>query len=359
MSSGAARRIALVSSAAFLGGGAVLAAHAREILAEQRSASEGIDLLGARLEHEERSLRLLEKRAGEVAAALERERARDREEHARLTDELERLRAADAQRTRSDIATLDSRVSLLQAAADRAAQARSLDAELVRRECVEPTVRVNAKSEVGSGTLVWSRKRAGRTRTFVLTAWHIVKDNAAGEGSPVPIEVDIYDEQSRSREERGRVVARNESLDLALLEVESERTCGAVARLPRPQELERATVFARVHAIGCPLGYSPLATSGEITSRNKELDGLTYWMVSAPTIFGNSGGGIYLSETRQLVGILSRISAYKSLIDVAVPHMGIVTPISQVYDWLDSTEFAFIHKEGVEGTTVVDASQPR
>jgi hypothetical protein len=91
-----------------------------------------------------------------------------------------------------------------------------------------------------------------------------------------------------------------------------------------------------------------MPTSGEVTSKEKELDGLSYWMVNAPTIFGNSGGGIYAAESRQLIGVLSRISAYKNLIDVAVPHMGIVTPINQVYDWLDTTEFAYVHKDGIE-----------
>ena len=123
--------------------------------------------------------------------------------------------------------------------------------------------------------------------------------------------------------------------------------------------LARATVFSKVYAIGCPLGYAPMPTSGELTSTCKELDGVTYWMTNAPTIFGNSGGGIYLAESRQLVGVLSRISAYKNLIDVAVPHMGIVTPMTLVYDWLDTTEFAFVHKEGIEPQAdLLNASQP-
>ena len=107
-------------------------------------------------------------------------------------------------------------------------------------------------------------------------------------------------------------------------------------------------IFSKVYAIGCPLGYSPLPTSGELTSKDKELDGNQYWMINAPTIFGNSGGGIYLADSRTMIGVLSRISAYKNMIDVAVPHMGLVTPMDQVYEWLDSTRYGFIYRDRLE-----------
>ena len=34
---------------------------------------------------------------------------------------------------------------------------------------------------------------------------------------------------------------------------------------------------------------------------SKVLDGQSYWMINAPTIFGNSGGAIYLSETHEML----------------------------------------------------------
>ena len=243
--------------------------------------------------------------------------------------------------------------------AEREAASRRLDSALIHRELVEPTVRVNAKSEVGSGTLVYSRRRKDRVHTLVLTAWHIVKDNVVGEGGNSPVEIDVYDERGKPREEKGKVVARHENLDLALLELEGDKVVTVTARLPRLADLDRLAIFAPVYAIGCPLGYAPMPTAGQLTSKEKELEGLTYWMVNAPTIFGNSGGGIYASDTRQLIGVLSRISAYKNLIDVAVPHMGIVTPISQVYDWLDTTEYAYVHKEGVSEAESLEAGHPK
>jgi hypothetical protein len=122
--------------------------------------------------------------------------------------------------------------------------------------------------------------------------------------------------------------------------------------------METLRIFTPIYAIGCPLGYPPLPTSGELTSRDKVLDGNHYWMVNAPTIFGNSGGGIYTAHTHELIGVLSRISAYKNMIDVAVPHMGLVTPIHRVYDWLDRTSYAFVYTDRLaEATLSAQATQ--
>lgn len=319
---------------------------------------------------QEHALRALEARLEDLETMQRDERRRNVQEEKRLLEEIERLRADDVAHTAQQVAAVEARVQLLREFADRTqleAAARRVDAQLIHRELVQPTVRVNAKSEVGSGSVIFSRRRAAAKattgsavpiRTFVLTAWHIVKDNVV-DGVATPIEVDIYDEHGKPRSTSSRLVARHEALDLALLEIENEKLPCVTARLPRIADVERATVFSKVYAIGCPLGYAPMPTSGDLTSLGKELDGISYWMTNAPTIFGNSGGGIYLAETRQLVGVLSRISAYKNLIDVAVPHMGIVTPIKLVYDWLDSTEYAFVHKEGLEPEgSLLNASHP-
>jgi S1-C subfamily serine protease len=269
-------------------------------------------------------------------------------------------RAIAAGGPRPSIAALEAQLRGVRASVEangaEIARARAgLDVGLARRELVLPTVRVNAKSEVGSGTLIWNGTRQSKARAFVLTAWHIVKDNAPPQ--QVPVEVDLYEDGHKTAELHATVAARSEPLDLALLELDPGSTrLPSTARLPNPRSLERATVFSRVWAIGCPLGYAPIPTSGELTSKEKELDGTIYWMVNAPTIFGNSGGGIYLADTRELIGVLSRISAYKNLIDVAVPHMGIVTPITAVYDWLDTTDYDFIHKEAIAPAVALPAS---
>jgi S1-C subfamily serine protease len=343
------------------GGWAYLSERARELDAANRRVAE----LRARTVDQEMSVRTLRERLDAIEAQSTATRRLERAERERMAGEIARLRELDLSRTTAHLAAVEARVQLLREAADRSesgAARRKLEPGLVHRELVQPTVRVNAKSEVGSGSLIYSRKHDGKLRTFVLTAWHIVKDNVSGEGGPTPIDVDVYDEKKKAREIRARLVQKHEALDLALLELDTDRPITVTARLATRKDMERATVFSKVYAIGCPLGYAPMPTSGELTSLDKELDGINYWMTNAPTIFGNSGGGIYFAETRQLVGVLSRISAYKNLIDVAVPHMGIVTPMTVVYDWLETTEFAFVHREALEAqaadSSILNASHP-
>ena len=57
-------------------------------------------------------------------------------------------------------------------------------------------------------------------------------------------------------------------------------------------------------------------------------------MINAPTYIGNSGGGIFDSQTHEMMGIFSKIYTHGSLRPTIVPHMGLVTPMARVYDWL-------------------------
>lgn len=283
------------------------------------------------------------------------ERART-ELRARFQSELSKQSEGQRAGFKAKLGELEGQVQGLVKAAQTNAQLlaearQDGDIDLRYRELMSPTVRVQSKTEVGSGTILLSRSvGAGKAMTYVLTAWHIVSETEGEEGEApsdeeLPLEVDFYAKGEPLRTELGKVVAKNEALDLALIQVRGYHVYETRARIPTRKALPAFKIFSKVYAIGCPLGYSPLPTSGELTSKDKELDGNHYWMINAPTIFGNSGGGIYIAQSRTMIGVLSRISAYKNMIDVAVPHMGLVTPMDQVYDWLDRTRYAFVYKE--------------
>ena len=112
-------------------------------------------------------------------------------------------------------------------------------------------------------------------------------------------------------------------------------------------------IFDSIYAVGCPLGNDPIPTSGEIADTNHRVDGNTYWMISAPTYIGNSGGGIYDAKSGALLGIFSKIYTHGNLRPTVVPHMGLVTPMSQIYDWLESKGYAKLAAiEGESGERV-------
>ncbi|MCO5168139.1 MAG: trypsin-like peptidase domain-containing protein [Planctomycetes bacterium] len=280
---------------------------------------------------------------------------------ARLLQEIEARTEAGAAMLRTELGALEERLKALRAAAEEhgrmladVRQQEDIDAR--SRALMGPTVRINGTHEVGSGSVLWSRATGpGRARSYVLTAWHILQKEAEG----ALLEVDVYEDGQPLRTDRGRVVAHDRRLDLALVEVDAPAPHRHLANLPDRVEMNGLRIFTPIYAIGCPLGYPPLPTSGELTSRDKVLDGNHYWMVNAPTIFGNSGGGIYTAQTHQLIGVLSRISAYKNMIDVAVPHMGLVTPIHRVYDWLDKTRYGFVYLDRLaEGQVSAQAPTP-
>ncbi|HIE70543.1 MAG TPA: hypothetical protein EYP98_10405 [Planctomycetes bacterium] len=133
---------------------------------------------------------------------------------------------------------------------------------------------------------------------------------------------------------KGRMVASEPKIDAALVKLETERQLPNVANVLPRDETDEVRVWDPVCAVGCPLGNDPVPSKGEVSSLHNELNGANYWMVNAPTYFGNSGGGIYRADTRQLIGVFSKIYTHGTGQPVVVPHMGLCTPIDLIYAWL-------------------------
>jgi S1-C subfamily serine protease len=216
------------------------------------------------------------------------------------------------------------------------------DADSLTRDLLAPTVQLNGSETVGSGTLVRSDRdpQTGEARNYVLTAYHVVRNilndtpHSRAEGIPVT----VYTPDGRV-EVRAGLVSSQRALDVALLELHTDQTFDQVARV-LPREASGAVrVWDEVYAIGCPLGNDPIPTQGTVSSTDNLIQGTNYWMISAPTYYGNSGGGIFLSEGRRLMGVFSKIYTHGRGNPVVVPHMGLCTPIAAIYAWLDEEGF--------------------
>lgn len=218
----------------------------------------------------------------------------------------------------------------------------SRDEDRMWRELVGPVVQLSGDETVGSGVLLESQAlEGGRWRTCLLTAWHVVRD-IVQEGDPrtSPIPVTIYgsNRSERSlRHETAYILAHNVSIDAALLVLESERPVECGAKLASLERLAKARIFDQVYAVGCPLGNDPIPTFGEIADTHHLVEDLSYWMISAPTYIGNSGGGIFDAESHELLGIFSKIYTHGALRPTVVPHMGLVVPLGAIYAWLEQT----------------------
>jgi len=134
---------------------------------------------------------------------------------------------------------------------------------------------------------------------------------------------------------QAKVIAEQSDHDLALLLVYLDEPWPYVAQLANRTEVENLEIFEPVYAVGCPLGNKPLPSVGEISSQEKRVSGSTFWMVNAPTFFGNSGGGIFHHSSGRLVGISSMIYTYGKRQPMVVPHMGLFVPLETVRSWLE------------------------
>lgn len=255
---------------------------------------------------------------------------------------------ASLDETRGSVSVQQARLSALaQTAAERNAT--------LARDLLWPTVQVRVGSDVGSGVLVFSRAvDAEHCESFVLTAHHVISEaipTTPTSGKNDPVLVRAYDPESGALEDwAAEVAAWHPSHDLALLRIRSEYPFTGVARLASTEKLKAIRRFAPIYTVGCPLGHDPMPSAGQVTNQDKELNGERYWIVSAPTIFGNSGGGVFLEETRDLIGICSMVCVVQNLVPMPVSHMGVVVPGETVLRWLDAEGYGFIHDERMPRT---------
>lgn len=219
-------------------------------------------------------------------------------------------------------------------------------------EMVAPTVRLEGASTVGSGVILKSTPHPdGRGhQTLLLTAWHVVRDiqsNGSNDKLPVPLEIR---RQDGSRFEIGRLLAKNVELDAALLILQTREPVMHGAHLASRSALASMQVFDEIYAVGCPLGNDPIPTRGAVSDLSHMLNETSYWMISAPTYIGNSGGGIFDGQERRLMAIFSKIYTHGTIRPTIIPHMGLASPLCAVYDWLETDGIATI-QESDDGKT--------
>lgn len=238
----------------------------------------------------------------------------------------------------------DAALKLSEARVQIASLANSIyqDRDELTRRMLRPTVQLNGDDTVGSGTIVFSGpnpKQDGAVETYVLTSFHVVRNILSDTPSAHHdgFEVTIY-LPSGELLVRGDMVAHNPDIDAALVKLDTGRVLPFVANVLPREETGQVQVWDPVCAVGCPLGNDPVPSKGEVSSLRNELNGANYWMVNAPTYFGNSGGGIYRADTHQLIGVFSKIYTHGQSRPVVVPHLGLCTPVDLIYAWLAESD---------------------
>lgn len=131
--------------------------------------------------------------------------------------------------------------------------------------------------------------------------------------------------------------------DLALLRLLTMERFHAVEMLP-PNQVGNLQVMDKVRLVGCALADHPGSTSGEISRLTNG-----YMQVSAPIVFGNSGGACFLKDTDQFIGISNAMRVTNQPMGPRVPvmHMALVRPVSRIYSWLKHENHAFIYDQTI------------
>jgi S1-C subfamily serine protease len=249
-----------------------------------------------------------------------------------------------------------------------------------------PTVRVRTKKAGGSGTVVYSESYKDEVYTYIITNQHVIDDSVHIEKKWDPVlkrKVDkeildtVYVEYFKynnyshtvgSFAVEADIVAYSEvdgGQDWALLRVrDKENKADWVANMFPLDDIENVHIFDDCYAVGASLGHPPVASNGMITYMDDEIEHYKYWMSSAPTIFGNSGGAVYRwSGSRkkyEYIGIPSRISIQPMGFSAdAITHMGYFIPIDRVYQLLEDNDYQFIYDSSISIDECKDARKEK
>jgi S1-C subfamily serine protease len=205
-------------------------------------------------------------------------------------------------------------------------------------EVLKPVVRVNHD---GSGSLVYSKNGL----TLVLTNAHVLKECVVDEDrlDETPfIDVDRFTYKDTGEligfyRVQAEIIAFDGANDLAMLRLRDSSQELNIALLPTALEAKKISVFDEVFAVGCAYGDQPKPTTGIISSLNTEYMNKSFWMTTAPIVFGNSGGACFRKDAKghyKLIGVPTAVLA--TVIEGAdgktqapkepVPHINYLVP---------------------------------
>jgi S1-C subfamily serine protease len=282
---------------------------------------------------------------------LERERADNTRKLADIAERLDHLSTPDkgmqtlASRLdglAAEMAGADGTLRGLRDAVARLRKDSSRDAALIDRAILRPSVQVVGRGGVGGGTIIRSdREGADGYGTYIVTAYHVIQ-KVVEDGPRKPVQVKVFADGGEPETVESDLLIHDEKRDLALLKLRTTRQYPSTARLAARERVQETSVFTPIYAVGCPLGHDPLPSFGEITTLRKEVNGERFWMMSAPTIFGNSGGGVFHRDTLELIGVSAMICTYDNPVSTPVPHLGILVPLDSVYDWLRAGNYGYV-----------------
>ena len=253
--------------------------------------------------------------------------------------------------------------------------AKKVDEDVIKKheQMLYPVCRIRSKNVGGSGTVIYSDKdEEDKYHTFILTNHHVIENSIKVQEkwdpsvgmeikkemrSPVDVEFFYYENFSKCKGVSGsyKGIVRDylADADIAILELDKhEEPVEYVAKTIPEEDIQDIKVFDEVWAVGASLGHEPLATYGHIVFMDEIIDDYPYWMSTAQTIFGNSGGAVFrYSKERdryEFIGIPSRVAVTGlGFSQSPITHMGWFIPPTTIYKFLRENDYEFIFNPDV------------
>lgn len=238
-----------------------------------------------------------------------------------------------------------------------------MDNQALHERILYPVVRVRAKQAGGSGVLVYSRpdpRDKGRYINVALTCEHVIANSVSvrEEWDPVlkrdvkrdfleEVTVEFFDYDGShvisANATQAEIIAYDKHHDLAALKLRTPKPMPHVATIIPEQDIDALRVGDPVWVCGCSLLHDPFPSPGTLTCLREIIEQKEYLMANAPSIFGNSGGGLFHGLSCHLLGLTSRITGIQLGFGVDIVYwMGFSTHPKRLYEFMRHHELHFL-----------------
>jgi S1-C subfamily serine protease len=231
-----------------------------------------------------------------------------------------------------------------------AAFAQDINLDIVQTQILTPTIQLNKNC---SGQIISSKRdeKSGEVKTYILTAKHCTNDVQAVRST---VDMPVYDADSRvvaTKSYYATVVSQFYKRDVALMVLTDKTTIFPAVAVDKADA--KVKFGEPVLVAGYPAGLAQYLVEGRFGGR-ETLDfnfpgrgQAEYFRATAPTMGGNSGGGLYrmVDGRWTLIGVMV-VGLREN------PQMGFYVPIDMVREFLALADPLAFPKTAAVATTV-------
>lgn len=240
-----------------------------------------------------------------------------------------------------------------------------LNIQELHEKALYPVVRIRTEEVGGSGTIIYSEPNPAKPQeyqTFILTCEHVIDDAITTKKDwdgllkkkvekefLEKVSVELFDyvylsKVNSSNSHKADIVAYDKYHDIAILKLDSPKKVEYVAKIIPKDEIKDVKCFTPTWTCGCSLLHDPFGNPGNVTYLSEMIDQKLYWMGNGHSIFGNSGGAVFLAETGEQIGITARITGLQLGFGFDImTWMGFFVAPQRLYEFFDEQELKFLY----------------